>query len=213
MGGRHGRRRSTKPVPLDIDLEARTIELPQILRPFTIRVPPCFGELDRVELRGDFLVVFGAGGKASYHLGEPGDPKARLRAGYMAWKSLRKAVFEHAVDPRWRRRVDVVVTYYRNGKGNCDAGAHGQVFVDKAIVCQGREVARDLGRALEALLHLRPAERLAAEDEPLIRAFALLAPAGSLDDADVDALAQRLDAAGEGDAEPWASFLKLRRTP
>lgn len=169
----------------------------------TIRVPKMFGELGTIEQRANYLVVQGEHGKASYHLTRAhGNLGAGCRVGFMAWHSLRKAIRKLCMLPAAGKRVDMQVTYYRNSGGNSSEGAHGRVMLDRAIVCQGRDIAHHLGKSLEAYLHLSAEARLASTDS-MIHAFALLDH--ELPDSAVVGVSPPVPASGL-----WDAFFKLR---
>jgi hypothetical protein len=193
-----------------VDLAARTIVIRKpvhsrsIAEPFTIHVPRLFGEFDRVERRGDYLVVFTEQGKTAYYLTR-GHNNVGLesRIGFMTWHNLRKAMREHCIDRRFVARVDMLVNYYRNSGGNSREWTYGRVTVDDAIVYEGNEVASELGASLEHYLHL-PIDGCLRSDDGMIRAFAVL---------DCRTTDAELSGCTSSDCPHplWAAFLKLRR--
>jgi len=188
-------------VGFEVDERTRTIVLLDAEPATAVRVPAVFGAFKAVERRGDYLVVNAEHGKASYHL-EQARGSAANRVGFMAWASLRKTIRKLCLLPAAARRVDMQITYYRNGRGNGSAGAHGRVLVDRSIIAQGRDVAHHLGKSLEAYLHLTPDERITS-DVAMIQAFAVL-------DRGVEADQVRAATPNDPSCSLWPAFMALR---
>lgn len=174
---------------------------------FTIRVPALFGAIESVERRGSYIVVRAEQGKASYHYApKQGKVMEERRVGFMVWNSLRKTIRGLCLDPRFAKRVDMHVLYFRNdmvkgGSGSSAVGVSGRVTVDKRVVAEDNALGFALGPSLERYLHLEPGARLVDED-PLIRAFALL---------DRDTQTQEPPVSAQDREQPlWASFWALR---
>ena len=174
---------------------------------FTIRVPALFGAIESVERRGAYIVVRAEQGKASYHYApKQGRAMEERRVGFMVWNSLRKTIRGLCLDPRFAKRVDMHVIYFRNdmvkgGSGSSAIGVSGRVTVDRQVVAESNALGFALGPSLERYLHLEPAARLVAEDS-IIRAFALL---------DRDTQTQAPPASEDDREQPlWASFWALR---
>ncbi|MBL4688512.1 MAG: hypothetical protein JKY37_28240 [Nannocystaceae bacterium] len=186
----------------EVDRDSRAIHLTESVPPVTIRVPKMFGAFRSVERRTDYLVVTAEHGKASYHLTRARGSSAE-RIGFMAWASLRKTIRNLCLLPAAAKRVDMQMTYYRNGPGSSSSGAHGRVLLDRTIVVQGRDIAHHLGKSLEAYLHLSPEQRLAS-NIGMIQAFAVL-------DRQIDSTAIASATPTEPTSALWLAFVALRK--
>lgn len=186
----------------DVDEGSRRVVLTEHDPPVTIRVPELFGAFRSVECRGDYLVVTATHGKASYDIARARGSSVN-RVGLMAWASLRKAIRKHCMLPSAAKRVGMQVTFYRNSSGNSSTWAHGRVLIDHTIILEGRDIAYQLGKSLEAYLHLSPEQRLAS-DVGMIQAFAVL-------DNSVSAEAIANAVPTDPTCVLWPAFLALRR--
>jgi hypothetical protein len=162
--------------PPHCEIEAGSRRVLAVLADRTVacEVPALFGEILSAEVRGDFIVVHAARGKASFHA------TSKL-AGRMPWHALRKAYRELCLAGALVGRVDFHLTHhrYRSG-GESSVGAAARILVDGRIVCRGLASPgpgefspRALGAALASYLDLAPSAALVSDD-PLVQALALL---------------------------------------
>lgn len=163
-----------RPPHCTVDSQSRHIVAVLGERTVECEIPTIFGAVLSAEVRGDFIVVHTANGKASFCASSP-------LAGKMPWHAMLKAFRTLCLVDALEGRVELFITHYRYKSGGRSLlGAAGRIMVDGEPVSKGvgypgpgEFSPKSLGDALARYLYLTPASALATND-PMLQALALL---------------------------------------